>query len=67
MKTPFPSKFLPLSTTAVRDNIAKVVKTADDGPNPFFAMEDKDCNTTLGFLRCPLVSKITAFDWSLLL
>ena len=40
----------------VRDNIAKVVKSADDGPNAYFGKEDKDCNKTLGFHRCPLVS-----------
>ena len=56
LRNPHPTKFETLSSAAVRDNIAKLIRSADDGPTPYAGREDRDCNTTLGFLRCPLVS-----------
>jgi hypothetical protein len=35
IRNPIPSRFTALSTTAIRDNIAQIVKTSDDGKNPY--------------------------------
>ena len=55
-RTSRPTKFIPLSTTAVRDNISKIVTTADTAIVPADGFVDKDCDASNGYHRCITVT-----------